>query len=233
MDLNKDDIVDREEFKKTVTQEYNVLIKLQDMIKKMKLDIDAVAYRLNINKNINQKLSFYPYKNKMRNFDYSLSNEFIEGLFIELAGSLNDQLETKVLLDNLNVYEKGEFTRNNQDTFKYNFVKTIQNNVDFHTIKNIFEKYDTKFTGRVSKNDFCKIVNQFANEFKEEDIMKLVRYLQIGDPQTYEVNYSDFLNKIYFNEKLDLFLYCVDHLKKLLQSDKIKNIQQLINYINR
>ena len=232
MDLNHDGIVDRDEFKKTVTQEYNVLIKFQDEIKKMKLDLDAIAYRLNINKDINQKLSFYPYKNKMRNFDYTFTNEFIEGLFIELAGSLNDTLDTKVLLDNLNVYQKGEFTKNNQDTFKNNFVKTIQNNVDFHTIKNIFEKYDTKFTGRVSKNDFCKILNQFAYEFKEEDIMKLIRFLQIGDPQTYEVNYSDFLNKIYFNEKLDSFLYCVDHLKKLLQTDKIKNIQQLLNYIN-
>ena len=232
MDLNHDGIVDRDEFKKTVTQEYNVLIKFQDEIKKMKLDLDAIAYRLNINKDINQKLSFYPYKNKMRNFDYTFTNEFIEGLFIELAGSLNDTLDTKVLLDNLNVYQKGEFTKNNQDTFKNNFVKTIQNNVDFHTIKNIFEKYDTKFTGRVSKNDFCKILNQFAHEFKEEDIMKLIRFLQIGDPQTYEVNYSDFLNKIYFNEKLDSFLYCVDHLKKLLQTDKIKNIQQLLNYIN-
>ena len=233
MDLNKDNIVDRNEFKKIITQEYNVLIKMQDIIKKMKLDIETVAYRLDIDLNKNEKLSFYPFKNKMRKFDSDYSNEFIEGLFIELAGSLNDQLDTKVLLDNLNVYEKGEFIKTNQDTFKINFIKNIQNNVDFHTMKNTFEKYDKNFTGRVSKDDFCKIINQFSKEFREEDIMRLMRHLQITDYDSFEVNYSEFLNKIYYNDKLDNFLLCVENLKQLLQSNKIKNdIKLLLNYIN-
>ena len=232
MDLNHDNIVDRDEFKKCVSQEINVLIQLQDIIKRLKLDTDAVAFRLNINKDINQKLSFYPFKNKMRNFDFTFSNEFIEGLFIELTGSLNGQLDTKVLLESLNVYEKGQFVRTNKDTFKNNFVKNIQNNVDYFTLKSAFEKADTKFTGRISTNDFCNIIGQFTNEFKNEDIMRLMRFLNISDPQTYEVNYSDFLYKIYYNDKLDNFLVCVEHLKKLLQNNKIKTIQQLITHIN-
>ena len=59
-----------------------------------------------------------------------------------------------------------------------------------------------------------------------------MRWLHISDPQTYEVNYSDFLYKIYYNDKLDNFLVCVEHLKKLLQNNKIKTIQRLITHIN-
>ena len=232
MDLNKDNIVDRDEFKKSIIQEYNVLNQMQDLVKKKKLDIDTVAYRFEIDKNINQKISFYPFKNKMKKFDSSFSNEFIEGLFIELAGSLNDELETKVLLENLDVYKGGQFIKTNQDTFKSNFIKNIQNNVDFHTLKNTFEKYDNNFNGRISKNDFCHIINQFTKEFRDEDIMRLMRLLEVTDNQTFEVNYPEFLNVIYYNEKLDNFLLCIDHLKKVIQNNKMKNIQELINFIN-
>ena len=232
MDLNKDGIIDRDEFKKCVVQDHNSLNQMQDIVKRLKLDIEDLAYRLDINPEKNEKLTFYPIKNKLRKFDFTFTNEFIEGLYIELAGSLKDELYTKTLLEKLDVYKKGQFVRTNKDTFQNNFIANIQDVVDFHTLKNAFEKVDKKFKGKVPKTVFCEIINQFTKEFKDEDIMRLIRFLKLSDPFTYEVNYSDFLNIVYYNDKLDNFLLCIEHLKKIILEKKLKNINELMNYIN-
>ncbi len=232
MDLNKDGIVDRNEFKKCVNEEHNAIVQMQDIIKKMKLDKNDLAFRLDIKPEKNEKLTFYPFKNKFRKFDFTYTNEFIEALYIELAGSLNDELYTNDLLDKLDVYKKGQFVRTNQDTFKSNFIENIQNVVDFHTLKNAFEKIDKKFTGKVPKNSFCQIIHQFTKEFKDEDILRLIRFLKLSDQFTYEVNYSQFLNIIYYNHKLDPFLTCIEHLKKLIIEKQFKNINELMTYLN-
>jgi Ca2+-binding EF-hand superfamily protein len=205
---------------------------MQDIIKKMKLDKNDFAFRLDIKPEKNEKLTFYPFKNKFRKFDFTFTNEFIEALYIELAGSLNDELYTNDLLDKLDVYKKGQFVRTNQDTFKSNFIENIQNVVDFHTLKNAFEKIDKKFTGKVPKNSFCQVIQQFTTEFKDEDILRLIRFLKLSDQFTYEVNYSQFLNIIYYNAKLDPFLTCIDHLKQIIQEKQFKTINELMTYLN-
>ena len=231
MDTNKDGVVDRNEFISAVRKEQDPLIKMQDIIKIKNFDIEDLAYRLELNTNKNELLSFYDFKNKLKKVDYSYTNEFIEGLFIELAGSLNANLSTKVLFENFDVYKKEHFRNTNNDTFKNNFILNIQKQVDFHTIKASFEKQDKNFSGKVSKEIFCKIINQFTNEFKDEDIMKFVRITRLTDHITYEVIYQDFLNLIYYNEKLDNFLLCVEELKKMIILFK-GDLQKIILQIN-
>ena len=232
MDTNKDGRLDRNEFRYAITKENNALLKMQDIVKKLRLTIDDLSYRLEIGKDPeNQNLTFYQFKNRLKKMDSYYTNEFIEGLYIELVGSLDKTINCKYLLDNLNVYKNGTFIQSNNDTFKTNFISNIQKNVDFHTLKAAFEKEDNNFSGKITKAHFCKVINLFTKEFKDEDIMKFVRICKLTDTRTYEVNYSDFLNMIYYNEKLDKFLLCVNEIKKLCDSLG-KDITKTINYLN-
>ena len=232
MDTNKDGRLDRKEFKYAVTKENNALLKMQDIVKRLRLTEEDLAYRLELEKNVEDKyLNFYQFKAKMKKMDGYYTNEFIEGLYIELVGSLDKPVNCKYLLDSLNVYKKGQFSKSNNDTFKTNFIANIQKVVDYHTIKAAFEKMDKNFSGKISKPDFCKVINLFTKEFKDEDIMKFVRIAGLTDTQTYEVKYCDFINMIYYNEKLDNFLLCVNEIKKLCESVG-NDIKKTINILN-
>ena len=232
MDYNKDGRLDRNEFKYAITKENNALQKMHDIIKNLRLTIDDLSYRLEIGKNPeNQNWNFYQFKNRLKKMDSYYTNEFIEGLFKELVGSLDKNINCKYLLDNLNVYKNGTFIKSNNETFKTNYINNIQKSVDFHTLKSAFEKEDNNFSGKIPKSNFCKVINLFTKEFKDEDTMKFVRLWRLTDTRTYEVNYSDFLNLIYYNEKLDVFLLCVNEIKKLCDSFG-KDIKKMINYLN-
>ena len=232
MDTNKDGRLDRKEFKYAVTKENNALLKMQDIVKRLRLTEEDLAYRLELEKNVEDKyLNFYQFKAKMKKMDGYYTNEFIEGLYIELVGSLDKPINCKYLLDSLNVYKKGQFSKSNNDTFKTNFIANIQKVVDYHTIKAAFEKMDKNFSGKISIPDFCKVINLFTKEFKDEDIMKFVRIAGLTDTQTYEVKYCDFINMIYYNEKLDNFLLCVNEIKKLCESVG-NDIKKTINILN-
>ena len=232
MDTNKDGRLDRNEFKYAITKENNALLKMQDIVKNLRLTMDDLSYRLEIGKDPeNQNWTFYKFKTQLKKMDSYYTNEFIEGLFIELVGSLDKTINCKYLLDTLNVYKNGTFNKSNNETFKNNFIKNIQKSVDFHTLKAAFEKEDKNFSGKISKAHFCKVINLFTKEFKDEDMMKFVRICGLTDTRTYEVNYSDFMNMIYYNENLDMFLLCVNEVKKLCDSLG-KDIKKVLNYLN-
>ena len=231
MDLNKDGRLDRNEFRYAITKENNALQKMHDIIKNLRLTIDDLSYRLEIGKNPeNQNWNFYQFKTKFKKVDSYYTNEFIEGLYIELVGSLDKMINCKYLLDNLNVYKNSTFVKSNNETFKTNYISNIRKSVDFHSLKAAFESEDKNFSGKIPKANFCKVINLFTKEFKDEDTMKFVRICGLTDTRTYEVNYSDFLNMIYYNEKLDLFLLCVNEIKKLCDSFG-KDIKKTLSYL--
>ena len=234
MDTNKDGVVDREEFKAAVRQNFNCLFEMQDIIKKNKWDIEDICYRLNIKMDENKKLTFYPFKEKMKLLDYTYSNEFIEGLYEELAGSLNNSLDTNTLIKKFNVYQRDAFIKANKESFQNNFISNIQSVVDYHTLKAAFEKEDKKFSGKIPKDVFCKVIHRFTNEYKDEDINRFLRVAKLVDLTTYEIIYPNFLNLIYFNAKADVFILCINYLKKILTLPQINNdIHNLIHYINK
>ena len=233
MDNDHNNRVDRNEFKKAINREQDSLIKMQDIVKRLNLEINDLAFRLQLKKDVNEKLTFYQFKTKMRNMDCTFTNEFIESIYVELCGSLENTLYTFDLFKALNVFKKENFITTNTETFKANFISNIQSSVDYHTLKTSFEHVDKVYNGKISKAKFCDIINRFTSEFNDEDIMKFVRITNLTDPYTYEVIYTNFLNLIYYNAKLDLFLICIDELKKLLVSPICNNdINKLITHIN-
>ena len=233
MKTDNSGILERNEFKNAINKEHNALFKMQDIIKKEKLSLNDLAFRFNINyKDDKRRMNFWEFKTKMKNMNSYYTNEFIEGLYIELVGNLENTLNCKYLLDSLNVYQKGTFSKTNDDTFITNFINNIQSKVDYHTLKAAFEKEDNNYSGKISKNIFCSIINRFTQEFKDEDLMRFVRITHISDNITYEVKYIKFIDMIYFNEKLDSFLLCVNEINKMYLNEAKGNFNNLISIIN-
>ena len=99
--------------------------------------------------------------------------------------------------------------------------------IDYHTLKAAFEKKDKKFSGKICKDTFCKVIHNFNNEYKDEDINRS----KLVDLTTYEILYPEFLNLIYFNSKADMFILCVNCLKQILSQAQINNdIYNLIHH---
>ena len=135
MKTNNTSTLERNEFKNAINKEYNALFKMQDLVKKAKLSLEDLAFRFEINYNDDKKrINFWEFKTKMKNMNSYYTNEFIEGLYIELVGNLENTLNCKYLLDSLNVYQKGTFSKTNDDTFITNFINNIQSKVDYHTL---------------------------------------------------------------------------------------------------
>ena len=233
MKTNNTSTLERNEFKNAINKEYNALFKMQDLVKKAKLSLEDLAFRFEINYNDDKKrINFWEFKTKMKKMNAYYTNEFIESLYIELVGNLENTINCKYLLDSLNVYQKGTFTKTNNDSFIKNFINNIQSKVDYHTLKAAFEKEDKNYSGKISKSLFCSIINRYTKEFKDEDLMRFVRIAGLTDNLTYEVKYNNFINMIYYNEKLDSFLYCVNELNKIYFNEANKNINNLIYIIN-
>ena len=233
MKTNNSGILERSEFKNAINKEHNALFKMQDIVKKAKLSLEDLAFRFEINyKDDKRRMNFWEFKNKMKKINSYYTNEFIEGLYIELVGNLENSINCKYLLDSLNVYQKSTFTQTNNDSFIKNFIHNIQSKVDYHTLKAAFEKEDHKYSGLISKTLFCTIINRFTKEFKDEDLMRFIRITGISDNITYEVKYIKFIDMIYFNEKLDSFLLCVNELNKMYLNEAKNNLNDLISIIN-
>jgi len=230
MKTNNSGILERSEFKNAINKEHNALFKMQDIVKKAKLSLEDLAFRFEINyKDDKRRMNFWEFKNKMKKINSYYTNEFIEGLYIELVGNLENSINCKYLLDSLNVYQKSTFTQTNNDSFIKNFIHNIQSKVDYHTLKAAFEKEDHKYSGLISKTLFCTIINRFTKEFKDEDLMRFIRITGISDNITYEVKYIKFIDMIYFNEKLDSFLLCVNELNKMYLNEAKNNLNDLIS----
>ena len=155
--------LDRKEFKKAISKEYNALHKMQDLIKKMKLTFDDLTFRMDISPDDYWRdIIFWEFKIKIKKIGGDYSNEFIESLYIELVGDLDKTINIKYLLDSLNVYHKNDFIKINNESFINNFISNIRSKVDYHTLKSSFEQEDKNFSGKISKALFCQVINNFT-----------------------------------------------------------------------
>lgn len=234
IDRNNDGTINRVAFNKAINQDYHSLAKMQDSIKKSQLTIEDIAYQFDININEPpQKWTFYQFKEKMRIYDSSFSNQMIEGVFNELTKG-EEVLYTNVLIDNFNVYKKEIFRNVNNETFKQNFIENIRNQVNYNTLKETFEAIDIKQSGQVTKSTFCSLVNRLTKEFKDEDILKFARVANLIDnSNSVYINYNNFINLVFDDAKTkeDAFVLCVREIERILRNDCNSSIDELIDKI--
>ena len=233
MKNNKIGDLDRNEFKKAIIKEYNALRQIQDFIKKMKLTLEDIIFRMNISPDdYSKNINFWEFKLKIKKIDSDYSNEFIESLYIELVGDLDNNINIQYLLDSLNVYQQNDFLKINNESFVKNFISNIRNKVDYHTLKSSFEQIDINFSGKISKSKFCSVISTFTKEFPEEDILKLIRITKISEDPTSEVDYIKFINIVYYEPNLDAFLLAVNELNEVFIIEANKDLNKLISIVN-
>ena len=233
MKNNKPGELDRNQFKKVIIRDYNALYQIQDDIKKLKLTLDDIMFRMEFSTNDYPKnINFWEFKNKIKIIDKYYTNDFLESLYIELVGDVEKNINIKYLLDSLNVYQKTEFIKVNNDSFVANFINNIQNKVDYHTLKSALEKEDQQFSGKLIKSLFCSILLKFTQDFYESDIIRFIRLTKLADNPTREVEYLKFINMVYYNQNLDAFLLAVNEINDVFIKEANKDLKKLISIIN-
>ena len=233
MKNNKQSELDRNTFKKAIIREYNALNKIQDDIKRLQLTLDDIMFRMEFtNNDFSKNMNFWEFKNKIKIIDSYYSNDFLESLYLELVGDVEKNINIKYLLDSLNVFQKSEFRKINNDSFVANFINNIQNKVDYHTLKSALEKEDQQFSGKLTKDLFCSVIQKYTQDFFESDIIRFIRLTKLAETPTREVEYLKFINMVYYNQNLDAFLLAVNEINEIFIKEANKNLQQLISIIN-
>ena len=217
IDSKGDGVIDREEFVKAVTKVYRPLSQIQDIIKRNRLDIEDICFRIEIDMNRNEVLDYIAFKGKMKKLDYTFSDAFITDLFHDINNG-EDYVDTQSIISAFDVFKKEHFRNTNNATFTKNFIENIKTVATYDKLKKSFEHIDSMNNGRLSKADFCSIIQKYSNEFKDEDIMKFTRITQLVDSNN-RVKYPEFLNMIYYNADNDVFTKCVEALGRYIKSE--------------
>ena len=240
IDLKKDNKIDRAEFNTVINRILHPLYQVQNTIRRNRLDIDDIAFRLDIDKNINKRLNFTQFEEKMKKMDYTFSYYFMKELFneinLEQTGITNyEYIYTKDILNSFDVFHQEKFRDLNNGSFKQNFISNIKSVTNYESLKKYLEDIDTLSNGRLTKNDFCSVIQKFSSEFKDEDIMRFARISNLIDENNL-VKYPDFLLLCFYDSSNDIFNNCIEkiisYISKECEND-LKIFFQKLNHMEK
>ena len=222
IDLKHDNYIDRGEFNTVITKVMRPLYQIQDTIRRNRLDIEDVAFRLELTKNRNQVLNFTQFEEKMKKLDYTFTYYFMKELFNEINGNTDSKtINSEDILNALDVFHQEKFRELNNGSFKENFISNLKSVTDYETLRKFFEDLDSNSNGRLTKAEFCSVIQQFSNEFKDEDIMRFTRITKLIDSNNL-VMYPDFLLLCFYDSSNDTFNNCIEVIKQYI-SEECKN----------
>ena len=213
IDTKKDNVLDNEEFMVKCNYTLKPLTILQDIININKLDIEDLAHRMQINTNELEKYDYSTFAKKVKKLDYTLPDEFIMKLFDELKK--DNKVESKKFLDEINYVKPPE----NYHSFTQNYINTVKSKISYSDLKKIFEFYDDKSLGTLTKLQYVLSFSGILPEFSDDDHMRFIRITNMFDNNG-KVIYPEVLNLIYYFNKSKLS----DPFTKLCQTliDKVK-----------
>lgn len=236
IDLKHDNVIDRGEFNTVIHKVLHPLYQIQNTIRRNRLDIDDIAFRLELDKNYNQILNFTQFEEKMKKLDYTFSYYFMKELFNEI--NKNNDSKTINSLDILNafdVFHQEKFRELNNGSFKENFISNLKLVTDYETLRKNFEDIDSYSNGRLTKADFCSVIQKFSNEFKDEDIMRFTRISKLIDKNNL-VMYPEFLLLCFYDSSNDTFNNCIEAIKKFVNGEckgDLKIFFQKLNHMEK
>ena len=239
IDLKKDNYIDRDEFNTVINKILYPLYQVQNTIRKNKLDIDDIAHRLDIDKNMNQKINFEKFEEKMKKLDYTFSYNFMKELFKEINeknGIYNSKyISTKDIINAFDVFHQGKFSELNIGSFRENFISNIKSVTNYETLRKNFEDIDSLSNGLLTKSDFCSVIQKFSTQFKDEDIMRFTRISNLIDENNY-VKYPQFLLLCFYDSGNDTFNNCIEVIKSYILKEcknDLKIFFQKINHMEK
>ena len=239
IDLKKDNYIDRAEFNTVINRVSYPLYQVQNTIRRNRLDIDDIAFRLDIDKNTNKKLNFTQFEEKMKKLDYTFSYYFMKELFNEIntkSGNQNSEyIFTNDIINSFDVFHQEKFRDLNNGSFKENFISNIKSVTDYATLRKNFEDIDSLSNGRLTKAEFCSVIQKFSTDFKDEDIMRFTRISQLIDEHNL-VKYPDFLLLCFYDSSNDTFNNCIECIKSYIINEcknDLKIFFQKLNHMEK
>ena len=232
IDLKHDNYIDRSEFNTVINKVIHPLYQVQDVIRRNRLDIDDIAFRLELDKNYNQVLNFTQFEEKMKKLDYTFSYYFIKELFNEINGNTDSKnINSADILNAFDVFHQEQFRELNNGSFKENFISNIKSVTDYATLRKNFEDIDSLSNGRLTKADFCSVIQKFSNEFKDEDIMKFTRISKLIDKNNL-VMYPEFLLLCFYDSSNDTFNNCIEAIKHFVNEECNNDLRIFFQKLN-
>ena len=232
IDLKHDNVIDRSEFNTVINKVLHPLYQVQNTIRRNRLDIDDIAFRLELDKNYNQVLNFTQFEEKMKKLDYTFSYYFIKELFNEINNSTDAKnINSQDILNAFDVFHQEKFRELNNGSFKENFIENIKSVTDYATLRKNFEDIDSLSNGRLTKADFCSVIQKYSNEFKDEDIMRFTRISKLIDNNNL-VKYPEFLLLCFYDSSNDTFNNCIEAIKKYLNEECQNDLRIFFQKLN-
>ena len=239
IDLKKDNYIDRKEFNTVINKISYPLYQVQNTIRQNRLDIDDIAFRLEIDKNVNRKLNFTQFEEKMKKLDYTFSYYFMRELFDEINiqnGNKNSEIiYTNDIINSFDVFHQEKFRELNNGSFKENFISNIKDVTDYSTLRKNFEDIDSLSNGCLTKSEFCSVIQKFSTEFKDEDIMRFTRISNLIDENNL-VKYPEFLLLCFYDSSNDAFNNCIECIKSYITNEcknDLKIFFQKLNHMEK
>ena len=255
MDTKKDNILDIDEFVNGYNFCLRPLTLLKDIILTNKLDIEDLAHRMKIDINEIEKLDYDNFEKKIKRLDYTLPNEFIKKLYIDLCKikqkesnnkekenasniSINNKsknnenlktIDSKFFLDDINYVKPVTDYR----SFTQNYLDVIKSKISYKELKQRFEKYDEESLGNLTRIQYVLSIQDILPEFTDEDHMRFIRIKNLFDKEG-KIIYPELLNIIYYFNKSKLsdpFTLLCQTFIEILEEKCNNDIEVLMNLI--
>ena len=133
------------------------------------------------------------------------------------------------------LFHQEKFRELNNGSFKENFISNLKLVTDYETLRKNFEDIDSYSNGRLTKADFCSVIQKFSNEFKDEDIMRFTRISKLIDKNNL-VMYPEFLLLCFYDSSNDTFNNCIEAIKKFVNGEckgDLKIFFQKLNHMEK
>ena len=213
-------------FPLTIIQKYFKSNKLSviDISFKMAIDI----YNIPPENLLKKTIPYITFFSKTKSVDKEFDKNFIVNLFISLTGNINGKLSYQKMFENYNVYNKSSYTYlniyENKDNINKIYTNILCNNIPFSKLKEKLFSADIKSVGKLSYNDFCKVINSLLKEkILAENFIHLLRINNLINTND-EIDYINFLRFIDSKYPDDSFIECLKYLAEFLDKECNRDI---------
>ncbi|MCQ2817997.1 MAG: EF-hand domain-containing protein [archaeon] len=226
IDYKGDNSIDREEWNKALNKIPHPIINIQNFIRNKKYNIETIAYKMDINlfdpnheSVMNQHIPKNIFKNKMRQLDEHLQNDFIYSLFDAISGGKKDYVTPAEIFKHFNIYKLDIYSNINVDDVIRRVKTSVQNSLLFDDFIKIMQKEDKRMTGRLPLDKFTTmVINLTKGKVNREDLLRFSRIFHKLDLND-EIFYHELANILYEGAPVDNFQKCIQFLKKFLKED--------------
>lgn len=124
-----------------------------------------------------------------KNNDNTIDTQELQSLFMAMGRELND-IELKKVFDAVDTDKSGRINFNELSTYIRNTFKLPESHIE--EVVNAFKFFDQDKSGKISKEEFNKILKAYGDNFTNEEIDEL--FQAIDTDKDGSINYAEFVD---------------------------------------